>query len=259
MCSSDLTGRLDEALLYLIGVALPAHLVDYYYRKSIPFPQLVMYVGVIVMGVFYLYAVGMRYLGVDYVQGYFTFLAEYRTVQLAMFDEMIAMISDPSVTPQLEAFKELIRLQVNIFETIYPALFLLFGILLAFIQVVLLRPFKNVLGIKGRMLSQFGNFTYSKVMGLLFIGSFLLAQFVPSGYEAFSILGVNVFFFISVLLEILGVIVVFVTIKRKKWGLGLKIIATLAVLFLLVIFPTAFMVVGLADTLFNFRKVKIVI
>ena len=254
-----LTGRIDEGILYLVTVAVPGHMVAHFYVAKTPVPKTIMYVGIGVMGAFYLYTIGMRFLGLDYVGYYLAFVEDYKTIQMSMIAELTKNITDEQVLSQFQGLKEIVSAQVIILETIYPGLFLLFGVILATIQTLIMTVIGKFRKWSLPAFRDITRFTFAKALGILLILSFIIAQFSFGGNDRLTVLGLNLFFFLSSLLEILGFIAIIMLIKRKKWNKALKLIAVVFVIVLVFTFPTTFMIFGLADTLFNFRKVEIIV
>lgn len=254
-----LTANMLEAIVYLIAVAVPSHIFEMLYRRRIPVPQIVMYVGVGTIGAFFLYVSVMKYMGVDYIQYYMTALDEYKELQLQLINELSKMTSDLREQEGLTMFKDLIHAQVLVMETIYPAMFLLIGIFLGIVHMVIITIIGRIKRWQMQSLKQMGQFTFSKNMGILLIIAIIVSQVGIGEKEQLLLLGINLFFFISSLLEVLGLLVLCVLIKRNKWSMGIKSILILGLFTIMTAFPQAFMIIGLADTFFNFRKINIIV
>lgn len=252
------TNNISEALLYLISVALPAHCITVLYRKNMSIPHMIMYLAITVMGVFYLYVICMKSMGIDYVQGYMTILDQYKTLQMQTIEEL-ASISQTLTQDQVNLFKEMIDGQIFILELMYPAIFLIIGVLLGTIQVGIITFVGKLKKWRLPAFRQITQFTFSRWMSILLIIALLLSQLTLGENDPFIMLGINLFFFISSLLQMLGVIVLVILIKRKKWPFGTKVLVSITMVILISMAPTALMIVGFTDTLFNFRKVKIIV
>ncbi|MGL4799479.1 MAG: DUF2232 domain-containing protein [Cellulosilyticaceae bacterium] len=245
-------------ILYLIAVVLPAYMVVSLYRKHTSIPHMIIYIAMAVMGSLYLYVIAMKYAGVDYVAYYMTALEEYKTLQFQILDEANSL-KQTLTEEYIIAFKDMIRMQIDILGMVYPALFLIIGMILSAGYVGIIQLIGRLKKWRLGSFRQVFSFTFSKWMTVLLIVALLLTQLGANDNESFVLLGMNLFVFISSLLECLGIIIIAVLLKRKKWSFGLKTLAVVTIVMLFFRMPTVFMAVGFADTLFNFRKVKIIV
>ena len=250
---------LNDMLLYLVVVAVPAHLFYNLYSKRTPLPKMIMYIGTGTMGAFFLYVVIMKYIGIDYVAYYLMAVDEYKKLQFEMINEISSLVGENADLSYLTTLKEFIYSQIIILKSIYPALFLIMGILLASIQMFIMVGIGYIKKWQMPPLRQLGQFTFSKIVGALLILSIVFSQGTIENSNEITILGTNIFFFAGTLLQFLGIIIVLLLIRKTRWHRGMKILAIFVILSLFSFFSPAFILVGLIDSLFNVRKMKIIV
>lgn len=93
---------------------------------------------------------------------------------------------------------------------------------------------------------------------ILFISMIAIASNGNEGAR-WSILGLNVAFFLMTLFQITGALALVGILSRTKISKGIKIIGCVTIFLLLSISPYLVMFFGCLDTIFNYRKVKIVV
>ncbi|MGL4362069.1 MAG: DUF2232 domain-containing protein [Cellulosilyticaceae bacterium] len=253
-----LTGSLVECVFYFCAVAMPVTIILSLSKKSATIPQYIMYIGVGVMSVFFIVVLIMRNLGIDYINMYLEIIADTQILQMNLIDEAMTLASDVSMHEQFKAFKEVISMQYILLETIYPALFLLIGIFNAAIYQFLITRIAKIIKWNMPSFRQIAQFTFSKWMAVLFFLALILIQ-LQNDEPLLGLLGVNLFFFVTILLQFLGGMTAIVLIKRKKWVITKKILAYAIIGLLFSTIPTVIMMVGFSDILFNFRKVKLIV
>ncbi|MEG0501511.1 MAG: DUF2232 domain-containing protein [Cellulosilyticaceae bacterium] len=247
------SGSLPEVILYTLNVIIPAYIVTTLYRKNLQVPQIVMYTSTAIAGILCIYIVGLRYLGIDYVQQYFDLLNMYQSVQSEVF-RTLGIASE-----QKEMLKQLIEAQVSILRIVYPALVFIIIIWLIVIQVSVVTLIGKVKKWHLPSLRQLAQFKFSKITVILFVIAFILVQGTGMGDSDFSILGWNLYFLINSLYQFVGLISLVVLIKRSKGNKIVKVAGVIITFILVYLSPSMLMMFGLLDTMFNYRKVKNVV
>lgn len=249
------TGSIISSLLYIIFIVLPAHIIVGCYHKDIELPYTVMYTGIIVTGVFYCYILGLKYLGVDYIEAYMSILTQYPEVmasQMAQLAEAGAALSPERIAQMKMVFEA----QSMVIKYVYPALLMITGLSVTVVNIVLLTAIGKIKKWPMQSLRQLGQFKFSRKMVFLLILGILVTA---SEAGAVSLMGLNLVFFVTAILQMLGLIVFVVLIKRSRAGRPFKIMTIVLSMLFFYLSPTVMMVVGIADTMFNFRKVKIIV
>lgn len=255
-----LTMRLDEALLYLISVTAPAHILVGCYRKEYAVPHIAMYTGLGTVGLFYIYIIAMKYLQIDYIAMYNTLLDTFKVEYIKMIEEMsqIANVSDQMAT-QIKIIKEQLPSIISLFKYTYPAMLLEAGIVIGLLSTAVITLIGRMKKWRMASLNQLVNFKFSKWMAGLFLIAGLIVQLSAGGNDSLTALGINLYYFISYLLQLIGIVALIMIIRKSKWTSGLKVMSIVLSLMMFWTTPFIMMIIGLGDTLFNFRKVDIIV
>lgn len=257
------TSNLICILVYLISACIPTYVVLYFYKEEFPLPNIIMYatlsLSVVVLGFFVL----MKYLGIDFQAQYASILDSIKGVSLDTIQEWLIM-QNPSFTTSNIAelgleMKQLINSIVDAMQSVYSALIILqllisTGFLVIIVNTILRRKNKSFPSLKELL-----SFRLSKMAVLiLFISMIAIASNGNEGAR-WSILGLNVAFFLMTLFQITGALALVGILSRAKINKGIKIIGCVTIFLLLSISPYLVMFFGCLDTIFNYRKVKIVV
>lgn len=256
------TNRIQEVLLYIVSVAVPAHIFVTCYRKKLALPQIAMYTGVGMIAVFYLYIIGMKYMQVDYIQMYNSLLDAAKSQYEIIFNELVAnqnQAISAEMSKQLASMKRQLLDSVDVLKYLYPTLLLQVGVVLGVVSTIFITfigRFK-----KWRMLPlvQFANFKFSKWMSGLLLLSGFVALFMGNGSNEVLALATNLYFFTMYLLQIIGLIASIMLVKKSKLATTTRTMVIVLCVLTYFTMPFIMMIVGLADTLFNFRKVDIIV
>lgn len=254
------TARLDEALLYVISVAVPAHILVSCYRKQLPIPHIALYTGIGTVGLFYIYIIGMKYLQIDYIQMYNTILDTFKVEYIKLIEEMGQMsnLSDQTMK-QVEMVKEQLPNVIDVFKYTYPAMLLEVGVVIGLLSTAVITLVGRVRKWRMTSLTQLVHFKFSKWMvALLFIAG-IIVQVSSNEQEALLALGINLYYFVSYLLQLMGIIAIIMLIRKSNWTSGLKMMSIVLSVMMFWTTPFVMMIIGLGDTLFNFRKVDIIV
>ncbi len=250
------TGEITQVLLYSIAVVLPSYLFVACYKRNSSLPHTMFYIGLTVVGIFYVYIIAMKAVGIDYIQYYFAALDQYASMYLLMVEEVAQGMTQEEIREVIPMFKQLINAQITVLKTIYPGLLLVVGVGLAGLHII-------IVGLIGRMrkwkmpsLKQFGQFTFQKKLLLLLLLSILMVQGAETN-EVMQLMGMNLYFFISALLEGLGCVTLLVLVSRRQTTAFLKGLLIVSIGGLVMTMPLVLGIVGMMDILFDFRKNKI--
>ncbi|OOB77785.1 MAG: hypothetical protein BEN19_01220 [Epulopiscium sp. Nuni2H_MBin003] len=229
----------SDAIIYATLVILPAYiLVRCYKEKEVKLPQIIMYltvttwVGLVIqMG------------AIDhYIYEYYTLIDE-ATIQM-----QIAM-SGFSAT-ELVYFNEILTLQNYILKLIYPTFIFVVANLLSFITILLTYKIND----KTTSLSQLLEYRLNRfTLCLIALG---WIWFNHSMDYSLSVIGINllvIMFFLYSLTGFFGIVSLVVMNGRSLF------MTFIAIIFFASFMPWFFLIYGLIDTVFNVRKVKVVI
>ncbi len=255
-----MTMRLDEALLYLISVAVPAHILVACYRKQYSVPHVAMYTGIGTVGLFYIYIIAMKYLQIDYIAMYNALLDAFKVEYIKMIEEMSQMTNmSEQMAVQIKVIKEQLPKIISLFKYTYPAMLLEAGIVIGLLSTAIITLIGRMKKWRMASLTQLVNFKFSKWMAGLFLIAGFIIQFSSGGNDSLTALGINLYYFISYLLQLIGIVALIMIIRKSKWSSGLKVISIVLSLMMFWTTPFIMMIIGLGDTLFNFRKVDIIV
>lgn len=257
-----LTGNIAEVLLYLISVAVPAHIFVTCYRNKLALPQIAMYTGIGIVGVFYLYIIGMKYFNIDYMQMYNGFLDAAKEQYIALVNEALK-VQNQAVSQEMQEQFSLMKKQfimsVDMLKYLYPAFLLQIGVVLGVLSTVFITIIGRFKRWRMLPLNQFAYFKFSRWMGVILVISSFIALFVGEDSSSIVALAMNLYSFTIYLLQIVGIIALIMLIKKSKLTSSTKTMSIVLSVLVFFIMPFIMMLVGLADTLFNFRKVDIIV
>lgn len=254
------TRRLDEVLLYMISVAIPAHILVSCYRRKLSTPHIAIYTGIGTVGIFYLYIIGMKYLQVDYLQAYNTVLDTFKVEYIKMIEEITQMSNIPDDTlAKIQLVKEQLPDVIDFFRYTYPAMLLEAGVLIGLLSTIIITLIGRIKKWRMTPLTELVHFKFSKWMAALLVIAGIIIQVSSNEQEAMLALGINLFYFVSYLLQLIGIVAVIMLIKKSSWSSGLKMLSILLSVMMFLTTPFIIMIIGLGDTLFNFRKVDIIV
>lgn len=256
------TRSIAEPLLYIISVAVPAHIFVTCYRNKLALPQIAMYTGIGTVGIFYCYIIGMKYFNIDYMQIYNTFLDTAKEQYTALINEAMNIQNQPvsnDIEEQLSLMRKQFSMSVDMLKYLYPSFLLQTGVALGVMSTVFITLMGRIKKWRMLPLRQFVQFKFSKWMGILLIVSSSIALFVGEGSNTTVALAMNLYSFTVYLLQIVGFIALIMLVKKSKLNSMSKTMSIVLSVLVFFIMPFIMMLVGLADTLFNFRKVDIIV
>lgn len=257
-----LTRSIAEPLLYIISVAVPAHIFVTCYRNKLALPQVAMYTGVCTVGVFCFYAIGMKYFNIDYIQMYNTFLDTAKEQYTALINQAMKIQNQPisnDMEEQLLLMRKQFSMSVDMLKYLYPSLLLQIGIIIGVVSTIFMTLMGRIKKWRMLPLSQFVQFKFSRWMGILLVISSFIALFVGEDSMTTAALAMNLYSFTVYLLQIVGFIALIMLIRKSKLNSTTKTMSIVLSVLVFFMMPFIMMLVGLADTLFNFRKVDIIV
>lgn len=261
-----LTQSIDNAILYIINVSIPSYIVTTAYRKRLDIPHIIIYTTLGVTASVYIFVIARSYMGVNYLEGYFASLDAYKAMSIEIFDMLpkqnqgaVSAERMAAIKEMAELSKELVATQVMLLKHIYPALTLVVSMILSAIMIFLVTLIGKLKKWHMPTLKQIFHFKLSKGVPILLIIGLLLVETKGSYSDVFGMLGMNLFFFMQTLLQIVGIISLIMTIRKAKLS---TLVKTMGIVLSFMVFFTAPMfiiMIGLFDTLFNYRKAEIVV
>ncbi len=249
-----ITGSFEQALLYLIFIAGSSYLMTYFYKKDFSLPHTFIYTGVILVGLFFLYTVGMKYVGIDYIGEYMQTLDWYEQTLIQQVNELAQLNS--SISNHIELFTTSVKVQMEMMRLLYPAMFLTMGIGFAFINMFFFSRINKIRKVPNRSLREIGHFRFSPRMVILLIAG--LSMFMVDRDLVF-ILASNLVLLSTALFQFTGFVTLIVFIKRSRATKAIKVLVGIVTVFAFYLFPIPVMLVGIIDTLLNLKKSEIVV
>ena len=156
------------------------------------------------------------------------------------------------------AVKNMFSVVANI-DLIYGALIVIELVVSCSVVVVILNAIARRKDKALPKINELLKFRISRVAVLILVGSMLLMSMGTGDDTAWNILGLNIQFFLIFLFQIAGALALIALLVKSSMGKGIKIIGSIIVLILMFISPTIVMLFGCLDSLFNYRKVEIVV
>ncbi|OOB80020.1 MAG: hypothetical protein ATN34_05100 [Epulopiscium sp. Nele67-Bin002] len=229
----------SDAIIYATIVILPTYiLVKCYRNKEVKLPQILMYLTVTIW-----IGLVIQMGAIDqYIYEYY-YLIDEATIQM-----QIAMSGFSA--SEMEYLNELLALQNYILKLIYPTFIFVVASLLSFITILLTYKIND----KKTSLKQLLEYRLNRFT--LFLIALGWIWFSYSADYSLSILGINmlvIMFFLYSITGFFGLISLVIMNGRSLF------MTFIAVLFFASFMPWFFLIYGLIDTIFNVRKVKVVI
>lgn len=255
------SGEYTQTILYVLTAVVPAYLAIRLYRQKQTVPQIIMTIGIVMGGLLIVYIVAMKFMGVDYVQYYMDFLDYYQKVQLDLFNNFTSTttLAGSFSSEELELLKDVLKTQVSVFKLVYPALFLLISLCMSMIYIGIITIIGRVKGWRLPTLKQLFYFRLSRIAAALIVVGMLVIQLDRTQEGIFILLGFNLYFLLNSLFQLIGVVAAIMIIRRSKMGSGFKTIGILVSIIIFYTMPLAMTIVGIGDSLFNYRKLENVV
>ncbi len=254
-----LTGQIESSLIYLISIAVPVYAVSYFYRKKYPLPNIIVYSGIISGIAFLLYYGVMKGMGVNYELQYMNYTEHIKT---AIVPAVVSRLMTTSgiVDKRFEVqITQLLIGNLDLMKQLFAAVSIINAFICSIIQVLIIHL---ILRLRDKTLPGLGQlleFRISRVLLGILAGAIFLMTVTTDALSGTMILGVNVVVIIYMLLMLVGLLSVIGIIKKSSINKGVKIITGIFLGSIILFSPTLLILFGFLDTMFNFRKVTIVV
>ncbi len=258
-----ITGNFICVLVYLVSVCIPTYIILYFYKEEFPLPNIIMYsticLAIVVLGFF----IVMKALGIDFEAEYIYVLNHIKEVSTANIESILTM-QNPHLTPSnitelsIE-MKQFIKSVINLMQSVYSALIILQLLLAVGLSVIIGNTFLRRKNRGLPSLTELLEFRLSKVSLLVLFISMTGLVSVSNENSGWAILSLNIVFFLMTLFQIIGVLALVGLLTKTRISKGIKVIGYITVVLLASLLPNLVMVLGCLDTLFNYRKAKIVV
>lgn len=254
-----LTASIESCLIYITGIVVPVYAVSYFYKKKYPLPNTIMYAGIVNGIALLIYQGIMKSLGVNYELEYILLIEELKKTLLPIITSQIALTSKV-VDKGLEI--QLVRMfidNLDLIKQLFASMLIIHAFICTIVQVLIINL---ILRRKNKEMPTFGqllDFRVSRVLLAILAGAILLVAMTTDSISGTMILGINVVVIMYMLFMLLGFLSVIGIIKKSSINKGLKIISSIFLGVLIIVSPTLLILFGFLDTVFNFRKVTIVV
>ena len=254
-----ITGKIESSLIYLIGIGVPAYAVSYFYKKKYPLPNTIVYAGVISAIAFLLYQGIMKAVGINYELQYMVYMEQLKTLLLPVaVSQFMATAGIANKGFEVQITQMLIG-NFDLIKQLFAAMLIINAFICTVIQVIIthiiLRRKDKALPTLGQLLE----FRMSRVLLIILAVAIFLMAMTTDALSGTMILGVNVVVVIYMLFMLVGLLSVIGIIKKSSINKGVKIISGIFLGVIILFSPTLLILFGFLDTIFNFRKVTIVV
>ena len=229
-------------LIYFVSVVIPAYIILVLYQQKMALPNRIMYGGLGLAGVIFVFFTVIKYLGMDFEAQFGAALDEMNHELVTTLESVtkLASTAGQSVASVAELehsialMKETLSMSVDTFKAFYAAIIvtqivICFAVMLIIVNALLRRKMSDIPGIGGE----------------------------SSG--TMLILALNLMSFLANLLEVAGVFGLIALLKRTSINQGLKVLGYIGIALIFIISPYILMFFGCLDAIFNYRKVSIVV
>lgn len=254
-------------LIYFVSVVIPAYIILVLYQQKMALPNRIMYGGLGLAGVIFVFFTVIKYLGMDFEAQFGAALDEMNHELVTTLESVtkLASTAGQSVASVAELehsialMKETLSMSVDTFKAFYAAIIvtqivICFAVMLIIVNALLRRKMSDIPGI-GQLLE----FRISKVAVLLLVACMLMVDLEGESSGTMLILALNLMSFLANLLEVAGVFGLIALLKRTSINQGLKVLGYIGIALIFIISPYILMFFGCLDAIFNYRKVSIVV
>ncbi|OON96759.1 MAG: hypothetical protein ATN32_06115 [Candidatus Epulonipiscium fishelsonii] len=235
-----LGGNSLEAIIFTFTILLPSYAIIIGYHKDISLPHHFMYLTLTIWAGTFICFNFLLFIGIDYIQIYFSFLEQYEDMVLA-------------VTPEI----------INFMRLIYYAIFFLVS---GWLSVICLGVIKIVFKIKKwkfPKLNQILDFKMSQISLVVFLLALMLLQTNTNSVTEF--VGINATIIFISLYQLMGLLSILSAVRKSKFSnlprfvTGIIFMIIILAIALISFTPYILVLIGIIDTLINYRKVKFVV
>ena len=254
---------LNQVLIYFLGVVFSTHVIVYLYRKECTLPEIIVYGTVLFTIGVLVYLRILNYLGVSYAGAYKEMCESYKQLYT---QDITAILKNIGVNEaQLGMpLNEVWAVTMEFLKKLFPTVVLLQNFFHMLITVlicnfILKRQIKSLPSIKELMA-----FKLSKIVLLLFFVTFVMLLTVQTK-EVMTTFLTNMLFILMGLLGNVGALSLLGLIQKSRAKGGIRIIGYIIWVCLAImgtVMPLVyvfFILFACFDTVFNYRKVSIVV
>ncbi|OON95489.1 MAG: hypothetical protein ATN36_08305 [Epulopiscium sp. Nele67-Bin005] len=240
-----------ETGIYFFTVFVPAYTIVYCFENELAFPYWCCLSSLSVWGGMFGYFSLIRMWGIDLVEIYLILMETY-TAQLVQSIETSTLVTNQE---SVNILLDTIKTQQLLIQYAYPTLLFVAS---SWITIFILFNMKLVgKAYKWKLpkMNELLNFKLSPIsLYIAFLG-FILSQ----GSGITSMLGLNIFFLINILYQFVGLCALIHVLKTKNINSVVYFFGVSTGVMLFMLYPTILIILGVVDTMFNYRKVDIVI
>lgn len=258
-----ITGNFICILVYLVSVCIPTYIILYFYKEEFPLPNIIMYSTICLAIVVLAFFIVMKVLGIDFEAEYIYVLNHIKEVSTANIENILVMqnphLTSSNIMELSIEMKQLIKSVIDAMQSLYSALIILQLLLAVGVSVIIGNVFLRRKNKGLPSLRELIDFKLSKVSLLILFISMMGLVSVSNENSSWALLSLNIVFVLMTLFQIIGVLALIGLLAKSGISKGIKITGYITVILLASILPNFVMIFGCLDTLFNYRKAKIVV
>ena len=251
------TGNLFCMIVYLISVFIPAIIISNLYNREYTLPSIVMVTTVVFSAVIFIFLTIMKPMGIDFEAQYISSLDSMKDIFTSELDKLEMGKSETLVPEVIIKSKELIDYMIYAMKKLYSSTIIVSIMFSMGVIVMISNTLARISNKRLPSIRQFLEFKLSKITVLLFFCAVLAAAGTTE--DIWMVLGLNIMMLLSNLFIVVGLFALIELVSRIKNSVGLKAIAYAMVFILFIRYNSIIMTFGCLDTLFNYRKAKIVV
>lgn len=251
-------------LIYIVSVIIPTYIILFLYKQELALPNIIMYGGLILAAIVFVYFSIMKGLGFDFEAQFGVGLDRITTEFSATLDNMVSMgvpsgMNMAELQTSMNQMKEMVSVSIEMLKTLYAAIIvsqtaICFSITVIITNAIARRRMPNLPHTREIL-----NFRVSKVAVLLLVLSMLLTDMNTSVSTEVLVFAYNLMSFLASLFEIVGMLSLIELLRRTSIHSGIKLLGYVGIVILFMTSPYLLMFFGCLDALFNYRKVSIVV
>lgn len=251
-------------LIYVVSVLVPTYIILFLYKQEIAIPNIIMCGGLILAAIIFVYFSIMNQFGINYEAQFSAGLDMISNELITKFESIINTgISEGLDVSQLQAgvkdINNLLTQGMELIKTCYPTIIvsqiiMYFGVTVLVVNTIVRRKKSTLPSMK-----QILEFRLSRVAILVLMLSMVLISNGVNSSGAVFIFGFNLLSFMASLFQIAGMLSLIELLRRTSISSIVKIIGYVGISILFMANPQIIMFFGCLDSLFNYRKVSIVV
>lgn len=237
-----------SVVIYFISVVLPVYIILFLYEQKIALPNMMMYGGLVLAVLIFVYFSFMKSLGLDF-EAYFNTVIDF-------VDKEFKTILENASNPQMIT---IVHSNLQTLKMLYPTLIIMQVLLCFSLTLLLVNSYVRHRQKQLPSNKEIFHFRLSKVALVVLFISMLLSDLSDRFSPAVLVLALNLMNFLMLLFQFVGLLSLIASLFHLPTHLGLKIVSCIAVLIFFIIAPQLFMFYGCLDSIFNYRNVHIVV